>query len=151
MLTTTRPPANAQREEFSEGQCAKLYRMLLSVIPSSVLLIDRGLRILSVNRNFLEKARRSENETVGHRLDEVFPPGIVEEMNLERRIRDVFLTSKPIEGERMTYRAPGVPLRIYYYSIVPGEWDERIECVMFLMEDVTEQIRLSEEENADEQ
>jgi PAS domain S-box-containing protein len=145
MLTTTRPPADVQHEAFSEGQCKKLYHMLLSVIPSSVLLIDRGLRILSVNRNFLEKARRSENETVGHRLDEVFPPGIVEEMNLERRIRDVFLTNTPVEGERMTYRAPGVPLRIYYYSIVPVEWDERIECVMFLMEDVTEQIRLSEE------
>ncbi|MCX7047040.1 MAG: PAS domain S-box protein [Candidatus Sumerlaeota bacterium] len=117
----------------------------MSVIPSSVLLIDRGLRILSANRNFLEKAQRLESATVGRRLDEVFPPGIVEKMNLERRIRDVFLTSKPIEAERMTYRAPGVPLRIYYYSIVPGEWDKRIECVVFLMEDVTEQIRLSEE------
>jgi PAS domain S-box-containing protein len=145
MLTTTRPRADVQYEAFSEGQCKTLYHMLLSVIPSSVLLIDRGLRILSANQNFLEKARRSESDTVGHRLDDVFPPGIVEEMELERRIRDVFLTSKPIEGERMTYRAPGVPLRIYYYSIVPVEWDERIECVMFLMEDVTEQIRLSEE------
>jgi PAS domain S-box-containing protein len=145
MLTTTRPPADVQYEAFSEGQCKTLYHMLLSVIPSSVLLIDRGLRILSANQNFLNKAQRSESDTVGRRLDEVFPPGIVEEMNLERRIRDVFLISKPIEGERMTYRAPGVPLRIYYYSIVPVEWDEQIECVMFLMEDVTEQIRLSEE------
>jgi len=145
MLTTTRPPADVQHEAFSEGQCKKLYHMLLSVIPSSVLLIDRGLRILSANQNFLEKARRSESDTVGHRLDEVFPAVIVEEMNLERRIRDVFLTNTPVEGERMTYRGPGVPLRIYYYSIVPVEWDERIECVMFLMEDVTEQIRLSEE------
>ena len=35
-----------------------LYDMLLDAIPSSVLLIDRDLRIVSVNRNFLEKNRR---------------------------------------------------------------------------------------------
>ena len=41
----------------------------------------------------------------------------------------------------MTYRAPGVPIRIYYYSILPIPTNQ----VMLLMEDVTEQVRLSEE------
>jgi len=45
----------------------------------------------------------------------------------------------------MTYRAPGVPLRIYYYSIVPITWQGVTEGVMLLMDDVTEQVRLSEE------
>jgi PAS domain-containing protein len=35
-----------------------LYEMLLEAIPSSVLLIDRDLRIVEANRNFLEKNRR---------------------------------------------------------------------------------------------
>ena len=37
----------------------QLYDMLLDAIPSSVLLIDRDLRIVSANRNFLEKNRRT--------------------------------------------------------------------------------------------
>ena len=45
----------------------------------------------------------------------------------------------------MTYRSPGVPLRIYYYSILPFVWHNQVEHVMLLMDDVTEQIRLSDE------
>ena len=45
----------------------------------------------------------------------------------------------------MTYRAPGVPLRVYYYNILPFSWRGQVENVMLLMEDVTEQIRLGEE------
>ena len=45
----------------------------------------------------------------------------------------------------MTYRAPGIPLRIYYYSILPFSWKGVVELAMLLMDDVTEQVRLSEE------
>ena len=45
----------------------------------------------------------------------------------------------------MTYRAPGVPIRIYYYSILPFTWQGQVEGAILLMDDVTEQVRLSEE------
>lgn len=122
-----------------------LYEMLLEAIPSSVLLIDRDLRIVSANRNFLEKNRRALRDTIGHRLDEVFPAIIIDQMEFPRRIRQVFERNLSIQGERMTYRAPGIPLRIYYYSILPFSWHDTVELAMFLMEDVTEQVRLSEE------
>jgi PAS domain-containing protein len=93
----------------------QLYDMLLDAIPSSVLLIDRDLRIASVNRNFLEKNRRTLPDTIGHRLDEVFPAIIIDQMDFPGRIRQVFDQGHPTRGERMTYRAPGIPLRIYYY------------------------------------
>ncbi|MFI5329776.1 MAG: PAS domain S-box protein [Desulfobaccales bacterium] len=122
-----------------------LYEMLLEAIPSSVLLIDRDLRIVSVNRNFLEKNRRSLAETIDRRLDQVFPASIFEQMDFPGRIRQVFEHNSRIKGERMTYRAPGIPLRIYYYSILPFSWQGEVELAMLLMEDVTEQVRLSEE------
>ena len=122
-----------------------LYEMLLEAIPSSVLLIDRDLRIVSVNRNFLEKNRRSLAETIDRRLDQVFPAIIFEQMDFPGRIRQVFEHNSRIKGERMTYRAPGIPLRIYYYSILPFSWQGEVELAMLLMEDVTEQVRLSEE------
>ena len=122
-----------------------LYEMLLEAIPSSVLLIDRDLRIVSVNRNFLEKNRRSLAETIDRRLDQVFPAIIIDQMDFPGRIRQVFEHGHPTHGERITYRAPGIPMRIYYYSILPFSWQGAVELAMLLMEDVTEQVRLSEE------
>jgi PAS domain S-box-containing protein len=123
----------------------QLYDMLLDAIPSSVLLIDRDLRIVSVNRNFLEKNRRALPDTISHRLEEVFPAIIIDQMDFPGRIRQVFEKNFRIKGERMTYRAPGIPLRIYYYSILPFSWQGVVELAMLLMDDVTEQVRLSEE------
>jgi PAS domain S-box-containing protein len=119
--------------------------MLLEAIPSSVLLIGRDMRIISANRNFLEKSRRSISNTIGSRLEEVFPAIILDNMDFTSRIREVFDKNLRTRGERMTYRAPGVPMRIYYYHILPFTWQGLVESAMLLMDDVTEQVRLSEE------
>jgi PAS domain S-box-containing protein len=134
----------ASRKESLEGYKI-LYTVLLDAIPSSVLLIDRNMRIVSANRNFLEKSRRSITDTVNHRLEEVFPPIILEYMDLDRRIRRVFETNQSTRGERMTYRAPGLPLRIYYYSLLPFCYNGVTQNAILLMEDITEQVHLSEE------
>ena len=123
----------------------KLYAMLLDAIPSSVLLIDAQLHVVSANRNFLEKARRAESDTLGQRIDAVFPPLILDHMDLARRVRNAFEHGEPTRGERMTYRAPGLTTRIYYYSLIPFAWQGTVEHVMLLLEDVTEQVRLGEE------
>ena len=123
----------------------KLYTMLLESTPSSVLVINRDLRIVSANRNFLEKSQRSLSNTVGQRHEKVFPEIIMDHINIAKLIRRALTKNEPIRGERMTYRAPGVSLRIYYYSIVPITWQGVTEGVMLLMDDVTEQVRLSEE------
>jgi PAS domain S-box-containing protein len=133
-------PHGAESQRYQQ-----LYDMLLDAIPSSVLLIDRDLRIVSANRNFLEKNRRTLADTIGHRLEEVFPAIIIDQMDFPGRIRKVFEQSRPTRGERMTYRAPGIPLRIYYYSILPFSWQGVVDLAMLLMDDVTEQVRLSEE------
>lgn len=135
---------NFTSHEYSD-RFEKLYTMLLDAIPSSVLLVDQNLRILSANRNFLEKSRLSLEDTIGQRLEKVFPDVIREQIDINKRIRQVFEHNKPLMGERMTYRAPGVPIRIYYYSILPFSWQGVVEGVVLLMEDVTEQVRLSEE------
>ena len=136
---TATPPAGAA------GRYEKLYAMLLDAIPSSVFLIDAQLRIVSANRNFLEKAQRTEADTLGQRIDTVFPPVILDHMDLARRVRNAFERNEAVRGERMTYRAPGLATRIYYFSLVPVAWGGAVEHVMLLLEDVTEQVRLGEE------
>ena len=127
------------------GRYEQLYTMLLDAIPSSVLLIDQHMCIVSANRNFLEKGRRTLVNTIGYRLEEVFPTIILDQMDITKRIRQVIENNQPVMGERMTYRAPGVPIRIYYYSILPFTWQGRVEGAILLMDDVTEQMRLNEE------
>ena len=131
--------------EHSSERYEKLYTMLLDTIPSSVLLIDRDMRISSANRNFLGKSRRSISNTIGRRLEEIFPVIILDNVDITYQIRRVFEKNQATRGQRMTYRAPGVPMSIYYYRIVPFSWKGTVENVVLLMDDVTEQIRLSEE------
>ena len=138
------------RERYYETR----YKMLLSGSPFSVLAIDPHLRIVAANENFLKKARRTEAETAGKRLAEVLPAGIAEQMAMEKRVRRVFETKEATRGlsshdklcgERMVYRAPGVPSRVYYHNMIPIASGDVVEEVLLLMEDVTEQTRLSEE------
>ena len=131
--------------ESSSNRFEKLYSMLLDAIPSSLLMINRDLRILAANRNYLQKSKRATTNTIGYRLDEVFPAIILDQMEISRRIRQVFELNRPTRGDRFTYRAPGLPTRIYYYILLPFSWEGVVESVLFLMEDVSEQVRLSED------
>ncbi len=131
-------------QEFPD-RFEQLYTMLLDAIPSSVLLIDQDMCIVSANRNFLEKSQRTLNNTLGYKLEKVFPPVILEQMDIAKRMRQVIEKNQPAKGERMTYRAPGVPIRIYYYSLLPFFSRGKVEGVILLMDDVTEEVRLSEE------
>jgi PAS domain S-box-containing protein len=121
------------------------FRQLLDAIPSSVVLVDEVLRVVCANRNFLSKSQLSETATLGQRLEDVFPAVIVEGTDMLGRIRKVFRDGEPLRGQRITYRAPGIPLRIYYYSVVPLDGPGGIEAAMLFLEDVTAQVRLSEE------
>jgi PAS domain S-box-containing protein len=123
----------------------KLYATLLNAIPSSVLLIDRNMRIVSVNRNFLEKSRLSPSDTTGNHLEKIFPPVILDGIKLTDQIREVFEKNTPTIGKHMRYQAPGVPMRTYYYRILPFPENQAVESAMLLMDDVTEKVRLGEE------
>ncbi|MCF8036099.1 MAG: PAS domain S-box protein [Desulfobacteraceae bacterium] len=133
-----------QDQKFSE-RYKKLYEMLLEAIPSSILLISPDMRIISANQNFLQKSRRTLSATIGCRVDEIFPDVILDHMKIMNQIRRVFKENHPSTGQKMFYRAPGVTKRTYYYRLLPFSWEGQVEYVILLMEDVTEQIRLSEE------
>jgi PAS domain S-box-containing protein len=119
--------------------------MLMDAIPSSALLLDENLCVVSANRNFLEKSLQTAGATAGKRLADVFPEVILAEMGLEQQIRNVFRSSHATRGQRMIYRAPGIPIRVYYYSVAPVSWAGQVDHVLLLMDDVTEQTRLGEE------
>lgn len=146
LCVTQRPtPSAGGLEHMDSHRDCRLSLMLLDSIPSSVLLLDQQLRIVSANSKFLVRSRLAENAVIGHRLEEVFPAVIYQNMDFRRRVSEVFRSGEATAGERLTYRAPGLPTRTYYYTLVPFRWDGRVDNVMLLMEDITDMIRLSEE------
>lgn len=71
-------PGTAVPAAPTEGTYENLYHMLLRAIPFSLLLIDTSLRVLSANRNFLEKSHRTEENTIGMRIRDIFPDVIMD-------------------------------------------------------------------------
>jgi PAS domain S-box-containing protein len=138
------PAGGATEAAIGEGWYENLYHLLLGSLPFSSLLIDHGLRVVSASRNFYEKARRSENDTIGVPLRDVFPGVILEFTDLEAKVRSVFNSGQPLQGAQMTYRAPGIPTHIYYYKVVPVKSRGAVLHAMLLMDDITEQVQLSE-------
>lgn len=123
----------------------KMYYSIMDAMPTSVLILDSDFRILSANRNFLEKSKKTLSDTVGSRLEEVFPEVILEQTDLVQQIKDVFILQEATRGQLMTYLAPGVKKTIYYYRIIPFLWNTQVKQVILLLEDVTEQMRLARE------
>ena len=134
------PTAATPKDDWYE----QLYHMLLGSLPFSLILIDRGFKIASANRNFLQKSRRTESNTIGASIRDVFPSAILDFARLEVKIRNVFDTGLPLQGAQMTYRAPGIPTRIYYYTMVPVKSGEVVQHAMLVMDDITEKVQLSE-------
>ncbi|MBI2001239.1 MAG: PAS domain-containing protein [candidate division NC10 bacterium] len=121
-----------------------LYMDILSSIPSSILIFDSGLRVVFANRNFLVKSRKGEGEVLGKKIGEIFPPVILYYVNLEENLQAA-QKGRPLDGEEMEYRAPGLASRVYFYSLTPLK-DEggRVRNVMLFMDDVTEKKSLGE-------
>jgi PAS domain S-box-containing protein len=122
-----------------------MFRTLFDAIPSSTLLVDSRLRIAMANRNFLEKGNRSLKDTIGRRFDEVFPATIVERTSILNCVQGVFERNEQSRSQRMTFRAPGVPMRTYFFRALPFNWNDQVQYALFLMEDITEQVRLSQD------
>jgi PAS domain S-box-containing protein len=120
------------------------FHAIMATIPSSILILDERLAVLTVNHNFLEKSRSSLSSILGRRLHEIFPPAF-QDTALDRQIRDVIVTGRTLHRQRMTYRAPGVSLRVYSYSICPLQLFGGSRGAILVMDDVTDLLQLGEE------
>ncbi len=120
------------------------FHAAMATIPSSILIFDEQLAVLTVNRTFLDKSQGTLETTRGRRLHEIFPAAF-QDTALDQQIRDVIVNGSALHRRRMTYRAPGIPFRIYSYSICPLQLRGGAPGAILVMDDVTDHLRLSEE------
>jgi PAS domain S-box-containing protein len=115
---------------------------IIESIPSTIIVLDRGLKILYANRNYYTKSAKRERDVVGERIERVFSPLLINKAKIDDKIRRVFETGVPFSGGQLRY--PGG--LFFFYKIHPlKEADMSIRRVMLLMEDITELTRLEEE------
>jgi len=119
----------------------RIVGQIIEQIPSSLVVFDRTLRVSLANRNFLLKARRDGRTTIGRSVAEIFPAALVRQARLDQRLREVLRSGQPFEGDRISYSAPGLPARTFFYQLVPLGGPPA-EQVLLLMEDITERHRL---------
>lgn len=131
------------RSELRSGE--EFVTRILESIPTSLLVINRALRIVSANRNFLDKARRTARLTIGRKIGEILPRALLKHTQLDRMVEEVFLTGRSVEGGKLAYRAPGLPRRLYSYRLFPIRAQKTVENVVLLMDDITEREQLQEE------
>ncbi|MFH2024607.1 MAG: PAS domain S-box protein [bacterium] len=136
---------NFQNYKANDDAYKKLCNGIMSSIPSSVLIVDEQLKVILANRNFYVKSKRSESNTVGRSISEIFPKVLVEYTGMTEKIKSVFKFGEPDDGGEMEYRAPGLPTRVYYYRLTPLINSlSKVENVILLMDDVSERKRLGE-------
>lgn len=137
---------DALREISSELENRdRFISLILESIPSSLVVLNRSLRIVSANRNFLEKIRREEQTTLGLKINRVFPHVLLEYTRLDQKMREMFLTGRGGKGGTVAYRAPGLSSRTYYYRLIPIKEKATVENILLLMDDITEREQLREE------
>lgn len=115
---------------------------IIESIPSTIIILDTGLKILYANKNYYVKSGKKEREVVGERLERVFSPALIQKTKLDEKIRQVFESGVPFRGEQLRYHG-GL---FFFYKIHPlKDAGNNVRKVVLLMEDITELTRLEEE------
>lgn len=116
---------------------------IIEAIPSTIIVVNRSLEVLYANKNYYAKSvAKRERDVLGEKLSRVIPSMLIEKTGIIDKIREVFLTGVPFDGDQIRY--PGG--LFYFYKIYPLKEDEAsISKVVIFMENITELTRLEEE------
>ena len=120
---------------MEDVQGEKTYEDIVEAIPASILVFDKSLRLISANKNFYQKMGKKKSDVIGKTVDYIFYPVLdARRIGLVDKMKDVFRTENPCDGERVPYRHI-----LFFYRINPLR-DEKgdVTKVMLVMEDVTE-------------
>ncbi len=115
---------------------------IIETIPSTIIVVNRNLEILYANKNYYSKSGERDRDVIGKKLSRAFPQMLIEKTRIDDKIKEVFLTGVPYEGDQLRY--PGG--MFYFYKIHPLKDDEEsISKVVIFMENITDLTRLEEE------
>lgn len=119
-----------------------LHDAVVNGIPSSIMIFDRGLRLIYANENFFEAWHRPRGD-VGKALHELLPPETLKHERWGELIRQVIQTGEPFFQNSFRHRSPHRGDTVISVHIVQlaGKEDREVKALI-IMDDVTEQESL---------
>ena len=118
-----------------------LNNSLLEQVPVSVLIVDRGFKVIFANRNFYLKTRKNPVEVIHKHIREVFPPAFfIGRSKFAAKVEEV-IKGAVVQEDEIRWRG-----YIYNCKIFPLKNElERNQNAIILLDDVTQEKYLAEE------
>jgi len=141
------------RAKRERNALLRLHKSTMNAIPSWLLVLDAGLNVTMVNREFLEQQEVRESEVVGRHVEDVISellssvPSLLEGIE---RVAEQHRDRYEVTGVK--YSSPrGEPryadVRICAAGLEPSQDGERESRLLVIIDDVTERWVLEEERN----
>ena len=114
---------------------------IVASIPSSILVVDKNLRIVSANQSFYEDFELEEKEVKSKNIERVLPAKLNEKISKAIRTGD-FLRNEEVE---ITF--PRIGRKVLHISLVSTkvEEDGEEERILIIIEDLSEKKQLENE------
>lgn len=120
----------------------KIYEAITQEIPSAVVLHDRDLKTLFVNRQFSEITGWSEEQVLGKTPLEYLPEEALKISGLREKLKRVLKERVTISCGEIPYKSSGRDTVLSYKACAILDDRDRVEYVTAFLEDVTEKARL---------
>jgi len=138
--------AQALRAELSEQEeeTARLkafYENVIDALPLRLLVIDEDLRIVHANPAYYQQRGLTPEELVGSRVEEVFPPELLEEAGLRHALEGTLTTGESVWWSGFRERTPDHPERVVNIRIDPCRSPDGRRGLLVIIEDVSERYR----------
>jgi PAS domain S-box-containing protein len=114
---------------------------IVASVPSSILVVDKGLRIVSANQSFYEDFDVEKNEVETKSIERVLPA------NLNKKILKAIRTGNFLKNEEVETTFPRVGRKVFHVSVVGTKLEEadEEERILIIIEDLSEKKQLEDE------
>ena len=120
----------------------KFSEKIIASIPSALLVLDKNLKIKSVNRSYREIRGIKNKDVVGKNIEEVFPSSLLKEEGLLEAIQKAIETGEPGRLYGVRHTSPDHSEKILNFTIAGIRLAEEAaaaeeEALLLLFDDVT--------------
>ena len=114
---------------------------IVASIPSSILVVDKNLRIVSANQSFYEDFEFKKKEVETQSIEKVLP------LKLNKKILEAIRTGDFLKNEEVETTFPRIGMKVLHISIVGTklEDDDEKEKILIIIEDLSEKKQLEGE------
>jgi PAS domain S-box-containing protein len=114
---------------------------IVASVPSSILVVDKNLRVFSANQSFYEDFELEKKEVETKSIERVLPP------KLNKKILKAVQTGNFLKREEVETTFPKIGRKVLYISVIGTklEEDNEEERILIIIEDLSEKKQLEDE------